>query len=47
MKFEELSDEEWELIEPLLPPPAPTGCKWMDMPGEYGSYVTAWRRFRR
>ena len=67
MKFEELTDEEWELIEPLLPPPAPTGrpraddrktfngifyllttgCKWMDMPGEYGSYVTAWRRFRR
>ena len=67
MKFEELTDEEWELIEPLLPPPAPkgrpraderktlngifylltTGCKWMDMPGEYGSYLTAWRRFRR
>ena len=21
MKFEELTDEEWELIEPLLPPP--------------------------
>jgi transposase len=67
MKFEELTDEEWERIEPLLPPPTPTGrprandrktlngifyvlttgCKWMDMPGEYGSYVTAWRRFRR
>ena len=67
MKFEELTDEEWELIEPLLPPPAPTGrpraddrktlnailyvlttgCKWMDMSGEYGSYVTTWRRFRR
>ncbi|MHC1595244.1 MAG: transposase [Candidatus Syntropharchaeales archaeon] len=67
MKFEELTDEEWELIEPLLLPPAPTGrpraddrktlnailyvlttgCKWMDLPREYGSYSTAWRRFRR
>ncbi|MHC1566479.1 MAG: transposase family protein, partial [Candidatus Syntropharchaeia archaeon] len=25
MKFEELTEGEWELIEPLLPPPAPTG----------------------
>jgi len=67
MKFEELTDEEWELIEPLLPPPAPTGrpraddrktlnailyvlttgCKWMDLPREYGSYSTAWRRLKR
>ncbi|MHC1565193.1 MAG: transposase [Candidatus Syntropharchaeales archaeon] len=67
MKFEELTDEEWELIEPLIPPSAPTGrpraddrktlnailyvlttgCKWMDLPREYGSYSTASRRFRR
>ncbi|OFV67474.1 MAG: transposase [Candidatus Syntrophoarchaeum caldarius] len=67
MKFEELTEKEWELIEPLLPPPAPTGrpraddkktlnailyvlttgCRWMDMPGEYGSYVTTWRRLKR
>jgi transposase len=23
-----------------------TGCKWSDMPGNYGAYVTAWRLFR-
>jgi len=58
MEFEELPDEEWKVIEPHLPPPAPTGrpraddrktinailyvlitgCKWEDMPKEYGSY---------
>jgi transposase len=24
-----------------------TGCRWMDMPPEYGSYKTAWRRLKR
>lgn len=24
-----------------------TGCRWRDLPSEYGSYVTAWRRHRR
>jgi len=24
-----------------------TGCRWMDMPLEYGSYKTAWRRLKR
>ena len=24
-----------------------TGCRWADLPREYGSYVTAWRRHRR
>lgn len=24
-----------------------TGCRWMDMPRKYGSYVTAWRRLKR
>jgi transposase len=23
-----------------------TGCRWMDMPLEYGSYKTAWRRLK-
>ncbi len=23
-----------------------TGCRWMDMPAEYGSHKTAWRRLR-
>ncbi|MFN3929295.1 MAG: transposase, partial [Thermoflexus sp.] len=23
-----------------------TGCRWMDMPKEYGSYKTAWRRLK-
>ena len=67
MEFRELSDEEWEVIKPLLPPKAKvgrpraddrcimngilyvltTGCRWMDMPLEYGSYKTAWRRLKR
>ncbi|MEM1586342.1 MAG: transposase [Candidatus Bathyarchaeia archaeon] len=24
-----------------------TGCRWMDMPSKYGSYKTAWDRFKR
>jgi transposase len=24
-----------------------TGCRWMDMPLEYGSYKTAWRRLKK
>ena len=24
-----------------------TGCRWGDLPREYGSHVTAWRRLRR
>ena len=24
-----------------------TGCRWMDMPLEYGSYKTAWRSLKR
>jgi transposase len=24
-----------------------SGCRWMDMPPEYGSYKTAWRRLKR
>jgi transposase len=24
-----------------------TGCRWMNMPLEYGSYKTAWRRLKR
>jgi len=67
VKFEELTEGEWSLIGPLLPPPAltgrpraddrttlngiffvlTTGCKWEDMPGKYGSYVTAWRRMKK
>jgi len=67
MGFRELSDEEWEVIKPLLPPKSrvgrpraddrriingilyvlTTGCRWMDMPLEYGSYKTAWRRLER
>jgi len=67
MSFRELSDEEWEVIKPLLPPRSrvgrpraddrivlngilyalTTGCRWMDMPLEYGSYKTAWRRLER
>lgn len=24
-----------------------TGCRWQDMPRQYGAYVTAWRRLRQ
>jgi len=24
-----------------------TGCRWMDMPIQYGSYKTAWKRLKR
>ncbi len=24
-----------------------TGCRWMDLPSEYGSYKTAWKRLKR
>jgi len=67
MGFRELSDYEWEVIKPLLPPMSrvgrprtddrmvlngilyvlTTGCRWMDMPLEYGSYKTAWRRLKK
>jgi transposase len=67
MEFRELSDFEWGIIKPLLPPRfrvgrtraddrriingilyvLTTGCRWMDMPPEYGSYKTAWRRLKR
>jgi transposase len=61
MEFRGLSDDEWGVIKPLLPPMSrvcrpmaddrrvingilyvpTTGCRWMDMPPEYGSYKTA------
>lgn len=66
VKFSELTDEQWELIEPHLPPPARTGrprnddrptingilyvlvtgCRWMDMPAEYGSHKSVWERHK-
>jgi transposase len=66
MGFQELTDEQWAFIAPLLPPRAKTGrprvddrkvlngilyvrvtgCRWCDMPRQYGAYQTAWRRFR-
>jgi transposase len=64
MWFREVSDYEWEVIRPFLPPRSrvgrpraddrmvlngilyvlTSGCRWCDMPAEYGSYKTAWRR---
>jgi len=66
MGFQELTDEQWAFLAPLLPPKAKTGrprvddrkvlhgildvrvtgCRWCDMPRQYGTYPTAWRRFR-
>ncbi len=67
MRESEVTDEQWKMIKPLLPPRGRmggprvddrqvvegilyvlrTGCRWQDMPREYGAYVTAWRRLRR
>ncbi len=61
-----LTDAQWEIIAPLLPPPKRTGrprvddrqtldailyvlrtgCRWQDLPREYGAATTAWRRLR-
>jgi len=66
MGFQELTDEQWAFIAPLLPPRAKTGrprvedlavlhgildvrvtgCRWCDMPRQYGADQTAWRRFQ-
>jgi transposase/heme-degrading monooxygenase HmoA len=60
-----LSDDQWEQISALLPPPKREGrpraddrrtlegilyvlrmgCRWQDMPSDFGSYVTCWRRY--
>jgi transposase len=65
MSRHNLTDEQWGVLEPLLPKQKPgrgrpraddrrtlngilfvlkTGCAWADMPSEYGSPVTCWRR---
>jgi transposase len=63
---QELSDAQWQLIAPHLPPPKRTGrpraddrktlegilwvlrsgARWQDVPREYGSPTTCWRRLR-
>jgi transposase len=61
----ELTDDQWAVIEPLIPRQKPgagrkradnrktlngmlyvlkSGCAWEDLPGEYGSDTTYWRR---
>lgn len=68
MSRHELTDEQWQIIEPLLPKRKPgrgrpladprrtlngilyvlkTGCPWADMPREYGSPTTCWRRLHQ
>lgn len=67
MSRHDLTDEQWAVIEPLIPkkqsnrgrPRADdrttlngilyvlkTGCAWADMPREYGSSTTCWRRLQ-
>src|SRR5262249_24553779 len=61
-----LTDGQWALIRPLLPPPARTGqprandrrtidgilyilitgCRWQDLPRDYGAPTTVWRRLK-
>jgi transposase len=63
----ELSDAQWKLIAPHLPPPKRmgrpraddrrtlegilwvlrTGARWQDVPREYGSPTTCWRRLQQ
>ena len=66
MSRHDLTDEQWRVIEPLLPPVKAgrgrprtdnrkcingilyvlkTGIAWADLPAEYGSPATCWRRF--
>jgi transposase len=60
----DLTDAQWAVLRPLLPPPARTGrpraddrrvfngicyvlrtgCRWADLPGQYGSPATCHRR---
>ena len=68
MTRHDLTDEQWGVIRPMLPPPKTgrgrpraddrttlngiiyvleVGCAWMDMPRQYGSYSTAWRRLQQ
>jgi transposase len=62
----ELTNEQWQLIAPHLPPPKRmgrpraddrktlegilwvlrSGARWQDVPREYGSPTTCWRRLR-
>ena len=64
---QELSDAQWQLIAPHLPPPKRTGrpraddrktlegilwvlrsgARWQDVPREYGSPTTCWRRLKQ
>jgi transposase len=65
MSRHDLNDEQWAVIEPLIPKQKPgagrkraddrktlngilyvlkTGCAWEDLPREYGSDTTCWRR---
>jgi transposase len=67
MSRHDLTDEQWAVIEPQIPPRQPgrgrrrnddrrtlngilyvlkTGCAWEDLPAEYGSDTTCWRRLR-
>ena len=66
MRTSEITNEQWERLEPLLPPRRMrgrpraddrrtlngilyvlrTGCCWEDVPREYGSSTTCWRKLR-
>jgi transposase len=39
----ELSDAQWEMIEPMLGP----GAQWRELPEKYPSYQTCHRRFQQ
>ena len=68
LRRHELTDDQWEAIEPLLPGRAGdpgrtaadnrlfvnavlfvarTGVPWRDLPGRFGRWNSAWRRFDR
>jgi len=42
-----LTDEEWALLAPLLPPDPPRGGRWRNLPDRFGPWKTVYQRKRR
>ena len=46
-RHHELTDEEWALLAPLLPPDPPRGGRWRNLPDRFGPWKTVYQRKRR
>ena len=42
-----MTDEEWALLAPLLPPDPPRGGRWRNLPDRFGPWKTVYQRKRR